>query len=252
MATIGQGLVDARRRRGRSVHQLSEATRIPPTVIHAMERDDFTACGGDFYARGHLRTLCAVLDIDPDPLLRRFDAEHAEAPPQPRDVTEILAPPHDRTEGRQWGWTAVVASAVVALAVSAWPGPDRPADRDTAPAAHHADTATDRTRPAEHDQPPTHDTDRATAAPHGTPVTLRVTAHRRTWISVTDASGTNLFTGVLTRGQTRDWTAPRQLRLHLSDAGGVRLWANGEALGTPGTSGEVTRLTFTADNRRRD
>ena len=44
-----------------TIDQLAERTRIRPHVIEAIEIDDFAACGGDFYARGHLRTLARVL-----------------------------------------------------------------------------------------------------------------------------------------------------------------------------------------------
>ena len=42
-------------------------------MIESIEVDDFAPCGGDFYARGHLRTLARVLGQDPAPLLQKFD-----------------------------------------------------------------------------------------------------------------------------------------------------------------------------------
>ena len=61
---IGPELAAARRRLGLSVDQVAERTRIRPHVIEAIEIDDFSPCGGDFYARGHLRTLARVLGVD--------------------------------------------------------------------------------------------------------------------------------------------------------------------------------------------
>lgn len=232
MATIGQALAHARARHGRTLRRLSAATRIPEPVLRAMERDDFTACGGDFYARGHLRVLCAALGLDPDPLLRRYDTEHA-APP-PRSAAEPCPADPGRCDRglrrRRRAWTAAVLAAALALTFPVWP------DHDPAPAAaRHAAPA-----PADRSAAPT-------VPPAAEPVTLRVTAHRRTWVSVADATGTDLFTGVLTPGQTRYWSVPRAVLLRLGDAGGVRLWVNGRAHGTPGADGEVTRLSFTAD-----
>ena len=54
---IGPELAAARTRLGLSVDQLADRTRIRPHVIESIEVDDFAPCGGDFYARGHLRTL---------------------------------------------------------------------------------------------------------------------------------------------------------------------------------------------------
>ena len=61
---IGPELAAARSRLGLTVDQLADRTRIRPHVIESIEVDDFTPCGGDFYARGHLRTLARVLGLD--------------------------------------------------------------------------------------------------------------------------------------------------------------------------------------------
>ena len=52
-----------------SVDDLAERTRIRPHVIEAIEVDDFSSCGGDVYARGHLRALARVLGVDPEPII---------------------------------------------------------------------------------------------------------------------------------------------------------------------------------------
>src|SRR4029453_11989162 len=85
---MGPQLVAARARLGLSIDQLSERTRIRPHVIEAIEIDDFAPCGGDFYARGHLRTLARVLGVDVAPLLATYDETYADAPIDPRRVFE--------------------------------------------------------------------------------------------------------------------------------------------------------------------
>src|SRR2546423_6849889 len=71
---IGQSLAAPRRDAGLSVDDLSAKTRLRATVIRAIEADDFSLCGGDFYARGHVRTLAGLVGIDPAPLLAEYDA----------------------------------------------------------------------------------------------------------------------------------------------------------------------------------
>ena len=85
---IGPELVAARTRLGLTVDQLAERTRIRPHVIESIEVDDFAPCGGDFYARGHLRTLARVLGVDVAPLLASYDERYADAPIDPRRVFE--------------------------------------------------------------------------------------------------------------------------------------------------------------------
>ena len=74
---IGPELAAARTRVGLTVDELADRTRIRPHVIESIEVDDFAPCGGDFYARGHLRTLARVLGKDPVPLLEQFDNRYA-------------------------------------------------------------------------------------------------------------------------------------------------------------------------------
>lgn len=85
---IGPDLKAARTRIGLSVEQLADRTRIRPHVIESIEVDDFVPCGGDFYARGHLRTLARVLGVDVEPLLATYDERYADAEINPRRVFE--------------------------------------------------------------------------------------------------------------------------------------------------------------------
>jgi cytoskeleton protein RodZ len=85
---VGPVLQAARTRLGLSVDQLADRTRIRPHVIESIEVDDFGPCGGDFYARGHLRTLARVLGVDAAPLLASYDERYADAPIDPRRVFE--------------------------------------------------------------------------------------------------------------------------------------------------------------------
>jgi cytoskeleton protein RodZ len=228
-APVGRELAAARARRGYTLRQLSELTRIPESVLHAWEHGD-TACGPAERYRAQVRTLCAVLDLDPAALLCRGDP--GQAP-----VRRRTAP----SRGGQWGWVAVVIAAALTLAVLAWPGrPFTPDHPEAFPAAGQSPAGS-----------PSAPDPASSAAPAVPPtagqVTLRVTAHRPTWVSVTDGTDM-LFTGVLAAGQTRDWTADEVIHLRLADAGGVHLWVNGHAYGVPGADGEVTHLTYTAQS----
>jgi hypothetical protein len=77
--SIGPTLTDARLRAGLSVAQVSARTRIRETIIRGIEADDYAACGGDFYARGHIRSIARVLGVEPGPLIREYDATHRTA-----------------------------------------------------------------------------------------------------------------------------------------------------------------------------
>ena len=115
---VGPELAAARTRLGLTVDQLAERTRIRPHVIESIEVDDFVPCGGDFYARGHLRTLARVLGVDAAPLLASYDERYADAPIDARRVFEAeLAtgadgPIRSMRGGPNW---SVLIAAVMAL-----------------------------------------------------------------------------------------------------------------------------------------
>ena len=114
--SIGDTLAEARRQAGLTLTQVSQQTRIRESIIRSIEQGDFSSCGGDFYARGHIRSIAAAVGVDPVPLIREYDEEHG-APGSMR-AAQIFEPatPIKIREPRNLhlGW--VLAVAVLALA----------------------------------------------------------------------------------------------------------------------------------------
>jgi len=106
---IGEELAQARRWAGLTVAQVAQRTRIREAVITAIEHDDYAACGGDFYARGHIRSIAAAVGADPEPLICEYDEVHS-APAGGLD--ELLSPAQPRGRHRL-NWAAVLAVALV-------------------------------------------------------------------------------------------------------------------------------------------
>ncbi|MFC7644181.1 helix-turn-helix domain-containing protein [Streptosporangium lutulentum] len=106
---IGNDLAEARRAMGLTVGQLSERTRVREALIHAMEREDFSLCGGDFYTRGHLRNIAKVLGLDYEALIHRYDDQHGACrrrcgrPPCSRPTHRSRSASAARPTGR-WPW----------------------------------------------------------------------------------------------------------------------------------------------------
>ena len=79
--SIGDTLADARQRSGLTITQVSQQTRIRESIIRDIEQGDFGACGGDFYARGHIRSIAGAVGTDPVPLISEYDADHGPVSP---------------------------------------------------------------------------------------------------------------------------------------------------------------------------
>lgn len=234
---IGPQLAAARERIGLGIDPLAERTRIRPHVIEAMEVDDFGPCGGDFYARGHLRTLARVLGMDPGPLLAEYDKRYADAPVDPRAVfqAELAANGSARALRRVNGgpnWSVLVA-AVMAI-VLIW----SIARLVTASAETPSSNPAISLRSADAG---------GTGNPYGKPaVPVRVTlsasgggAH----VVVRDASGTVVYDGDLAFGESKTLRISPPLRVQTSD-GSLRVSVDGHPAATVGRVGHSAERTF--------
>ena len=113
--SIGATLAAARRHAGLSVAEVSERTRVRENIIEGIEQDDYAACGGDFYARGHIRAIAEAVGTDPGPLIEEFDERWRSA--QEITAAEAFQPmmPIRKRERRRVRWTALLAVLVLAV-----------------------------------------------------------------------------------------------------------------------------------------
>jgi cytoskeletal protein RodZ len=219
--SIGESLADARRHAGLSVAQVSQQTRIRESIIKDIEQDDFSACGGDFYARGHIRSIAVVVGADPVPLIREYDAEHG--PPgaiRAADVFEPSRPVKIRERRRSPSLSMIVGVVLLAIIgfgayrlVSA-NGPGKAAAVSTHRATASA-KASARPTPS-----PTHTSD---------DVVIKLTANEDCWVQLTNSSdGTQIYMGVVQAGATMTWTEKKAVNVRLGNPGGVVLTVNGQ------------------------
>ncbi|GII78266.1 membrane protein [Sphaerisporangium rufum] len=237
--SIGGTLAAARQAAGMSVAQLSGRTRIRETVIYAIERDDFSLCGGDFYARGHVRNIAKTLGLDPQAVAHQFDEEHG-GPARPVRAAAVFQAEHTikLRDRRSPNWSTAMAIALALVAVF---GVTRVMSGSGDPVATGPDP---RRVPPKSSPSVGVSTHPKAARPAGDLVTLRVTAKRRTWLDVTDAKGKRIFRGVLPAGGAATWKARKLMKVTFGNAGGVDLEVNGRHIGPPGRSGELVRRSF--------
>lgn len=238
--SVGAALAEARERAGLTVRQLSERTRIRETVIERFEHDDFSV--GDFYARGHLRTIAADLGLDPDEILRQYEQENADNRSPIRASAVFRGGVGERArKAPSWTMAVAVALAIVAIVVIARllggsgdkPGPTAAQLSVTAPHAQER-----------HEKG--HDKKTEKNASVSGRVVMKVTTHKPAYISVKDAKGNEIFEGTLPEGKTTTYSAKDRMRVTIGDAGAVRLEVNGKDLGTVGRDGQLVRRTFEA------
>jgi cytoskeletal protein RodZ len=237
--SIGETLIVARERAGLTVADVAEATRLRQTLVRAIEHDEYALCGGDFYARGHIRNIARVVGTDPDPLVAEFDQVVAE--PQQRAPRRFATVRLRERHGPNWSAAmAVVLVLVVVYGVaqvvlrSSGGGAKGPVADPT------GGTAT--TAPA--DPSPSPSASGTVAQAGSGRVTVQVQASGRSWLQASTAGGDRLFRGVVETGQVKTFTAGRSVRLVVGNAGAVSITVNGTAVGAPGQAGEVARVAY--------
>lgn len=229
---IGPEFAAARTRLGLSIDQLADRTRIRPHVLESIEVDDFVPCGGDFYARGHIRTLSRVLGVDVVPLLTHYDERYADAPVSPRRVFEAeLASGSIRGTRGGPDWSIFVA-AVMAL-VLAWSVARLVMDNG-----------------AEAPKQPALNGSAGVALTHGkaapaVPVVLTA-AGGGARVIVRDGTGAVVYNGPMSFGETRTFKASPPVRIQTSD-GSVTATVDGRDRGALGKTGRPAQNTFVVD-----
>jgi transcriptional regulator with XRE-family HTH domain len=110
--SIGEDLAQARDQAGLTVAQVSQRTRIRQTIIRGIENDDYSGCGGDFYARGSIRSIAKAVGADPEQLIQQYDAAHRKpAVISATAIDELVT--LGRTAGqRKLNWTVVLAGGL--------------------------------------------------------------------------------------------------------------------------------------------
>jgi hypothetical protein len=243
---IGPQLSAARTYLRVSVDELAERTRIRPHVIESIEVDDFVPCGGDFYARGHLRALCRTLGVDPAPLLEMYDREYAQAPVAARRIfeAELAASPQAaiRSTGGGPRWS-VLLGVVMVLAI-VWGAAkivtERTADPSPDPVVTSLSNLPDQQslEPnglAALGAPPTHE--------------IRVVATARARVAVRDAEGALVWRGRLRAGDGRSVEVTGSATVRASRADAVRLFVNGEPRGRVGQGDAAARRVVGGTSR---
>ncbi|MFD6433608.1 helix-turn-helix domain-containing protein [Streptomyces venezuelae] len=251
--SIGHVLQQARIDAGLTVDEVSTSTRVRVPIVHAIEQDDFSRCGGDVYARGHIRTLARAVGLDPTPLVAQYDEGHGGHPPAPTPAAPLFEAERIRSEPRRPNWTAAMVAAIVAVigfvGFTAFSGGDDSDEgsKSVAEGATAAPTKTsEKPKPSKPADPKPDPSDSAIAGVPRDKVTVKVqAADGRSWISAKDHSGRTLFDGVLEQGQDKTFQDKQKVDLVLGDAGAIELYVNGKQVENEFEPGQVERLTYT-------
>jgi len=271
--TVGQTVARARTEAGLTVAQVAGSTRVRATLIENIEKDDFRLCGGDVYAKGHLKSIATAVGLDPVELAAAYDVQRGTVAPVVTADEPVVAPAPISaastglagTLGAQMStqrsgpnWSAVMGLALalvigvglisyltgrpststdVASSPTPTPSVSQTSARPSSPSSTPSTAPT--TEPSTSSSP----TD-VLAQADGVVVKLTVTG-ARSWVRATNGpGGKTLYEGILNSGDTRTFRDKNLVSLVVGNAGAVSLVVNGKDLGNPGNGGQVVKVKF--------
>lgn len=89
--TVGEILLAERERRGLSLEEVSQESRIALKNLEYLETDNFEALPAKVYVRGFLRTYSALLGLDVEYLLNKYEVQSGQTHKSKGDLWEIEA-----------------------------------------------------------------------------------------------------------------------------------------------------------------
>jgi cytoskeletal protein RodZ len=246
--TLGSMITQARKSAGLSIDDLSASTNIRGSLLREMESDSFHNCGGETYARGHIRNIATKLGVDPLIFIAAFEEEQMHSDRSMKDLLVENSVMKQPEEARKVSWKVLATISVSSLFVvglaqiiiSNTSSVDIPK-----PISTSSPTVSENPSPVASDARPT---EQATVST-GTGVQLIVSATRaKSWLFVSDATGRTLFSGQIARGGTKTFSTDVSLNVKVGNAGGVDLTVNGKKVDSIGADGEVVSVSYGVDS----
>ena len=115
--SLGSLIAKARKDAGLSLEDLAAKTNIRINVLSEIEQDDFSHCGGETYARGHVRNIASILKADQKEFIRLYEEEQGGEVRSMKDLLVENSVMRLPAEARKVSWKVLVIISVVSLFV---------------------------------------------------------------------------------------------------------------------------------------
>jgi cytoskeleton protein RodZ len=107
---IGRHLRESRERRGMTLHQIADSTKLSTTTLQHIERNEFDRLPGGIFTRGFLRAYAAEVGVNPEEVVSSYLVQFSSAPA----ATEELPP----VRGTENAYAGPLLMAVVAIGLA--------------------------------------------------------------------------------------------------------------------------------------
>jgi len=245
--TLGTTMRDAREAAGMSIATLSDATSIRMGLLTEMESDNFKHCGGDTYARGHLRNIAVLIGLNPQILIDLYNDQHAVEGQRIQDSlvdNNVIQVPREK---KSLSWKVPALASILILGVIGIVQIVM-SNQSTSPVVAPRVSATASVSATPSTTPSATPTASAVAAPSSTathgPVSLVISASRgNSYIDII-VDGKEIEKGSIFQGETKTYKGSSVISVYLSNPAGLDVTFNGKPLAPLGGQNEEVRRTF--------
>uniref|UniRef100_A0A7C4AJQ4 Helix-turn-helix domain-containing protein n=1 Tax=Thermodesulfovibrio aggregans TaxID=86166 RepID=A0A7C4AJQ4_9BACT len=217
---------------GKSIDEISAQTRIKKSYLQAIEEGRFDDLPLEVYTRSYIKIYAETLGIDPGIVLKDYE-EYLRAKKQtPQRIEPVKV--EQTSERKRWSLLAGIIFVVTIIIIFLFwiekdekipPPPTQPAVSETAPIEEKTEQKPE--NPLQEQK-------------------LQIEATDKVWMRVTiDDKEKREF--LLDPGQKIELRANKSFKLHIGNAGGVKISFNGEELGKLGETGQVVYLDLPQD-----
>ncbi|HHW41124.1 MAG TPA: helix-turn-helix domain-containing protein [Syntrophomonadaceae bacterium] len=236
--SIGEILREAREKKGLSLSDVENETKIRTKYLAALESEDFKEIPGEAYVLGFLRNYARFLELDADQIVNSYKSQiktsdtvtsppcQEESQPSPETDEGLLSGALSKRKGLSLIITSIVVVMLIILAII----------------FGFLKGDTSRTpEPPNRFQSQVTNTNIKTQKPQL--IKIELIATEKCWVRVT-ADGIEKFAGMLYPGMIQKYQAKNSITLRLGNAGGVQVIYNGKKLPPLGQHGDVVDKEF--------
>ena len=243
--TLGQFMKGARESAGLSIDELASRVSIRIGLLIEMEKNNFIHCGGDTYAKGHLRNIAVHISVDPQTLIDLYNEEHSTESRKIHDMlveNNVTRIPTERKSISPK--TLAIASVVVLAAIAAGQIIISNSTTTVTPVATASPSVTATASPSASATEATPDPSVIASSDVDGEMKLTISATRGSSNIHVVAGGKTLYQDPIFQGDTKTFSAPTSISIYLSNAGDLDLTLNGEQLAPLGARNQEIRKTF--------
>ena len=276
MDELGTILRETRQTRSVTIQDVSQVIRIRPRFLEALEEERYDVLPTPVHVRGFLRNYALYLNLDPDPLIARYNASRSmvkdiplakqvrpeldKAPPPPPETLDdelesqpvFYRPAGISLQTPPWFSRDLLIGIfvlAVLVVVAFWAGNRYllPAINDAQATETPVNTADISTEPAavttngtpsSPTRTPVLEAAVPTSPPISSSIQLQVTILERSWLSVV-IDGETVQEGMVQTGDLFAWDGVELAQLRTGNGAGLDVTLNGQELGPLGERGEV-------------